>query len=247
MRGQVAAVHKTGYEVDLWGERQFCIINNSFKSDEKPVVGDFVDVQKIQDQYFIQSIEERKNFIGRYDIYKNRVQGLASNVDWAIVVTSATREFSVNRIQRFLQLGGEQQINYAVILTKVDLIKKAQTYLDALAENFPDIPIIQMNALKKSEVEKIYDLVKEDESILFLGSSGVGKTTIINSLTGLQLRTKETKTGKFRDSGKHTTSARTLYTTPAGRKVIDIPGIKIIEVIPENLNYVKATRKQRFR
>ena len=247
MRGQITSVHKTGYDVDIFGEREFCIINNSFKGEDKPVVGDYVEVQKVEDQYLILNIARRKNYIGRYDIYKNRVQGLAANVDWIIVVTSATREFSTNRINRFLQLSGEQQANHAIVLTKIDICKNKKQFQDTLKNEFPDVPIIAINALKQSEVEKLYDLVGEGESILLLGSSGVGKTTIINSLTGLELRTKETKKGKFADSGKHTTSARTLYHTPAGRKIIDIPGIKIIEAIPENLNYVKTPRRLRHR
>ena len=247
MRGQITAVHKTGYDVDIFGEREFCITNNSFQSDEKPVVGDWVEVSRTDDKHFVQKIHERTNFIGRYDIYKNRVQGLASNVDWLLVVTSATREFSPNRIGRFLALAGDQQVSKAIVLTKVDLIKNSKNFLEILEAQFPNVPVLPINALKPDQVEKIYGLVKTGESVLLLGSSGVGKTTIINSLTGLDLRTKETKMGKFRDAGKHTTSARTLYHTPQGRKIIDIPGIKIIEQIPENLNYIKTKRRERHR
>ena len=240
-------MHKTGYEVEFKTGREFCIINNSFQSDDKPIVGDVVEAKPEGDQILVQNVQERKNFIGRYDFYKNRVQGISANVDWLIVVTSATREFSVNRIQRFLALSGGQQMNSAIVLTKVDICKNPENYLKTLTQEFPEIPVIQMNAHKKSEVEKIYEFAKEGESILLLGSSGVGKTTIINALTGLRLRTKEVKTGKFQDSGKHTTSARTMYRTPAGRLVIDIPGIKVIEAIPDNLNYIKAHRRDRYR
>ena len=247
MRGQVVDVAKTGYGVNVDGTRFFCITNNSFRGESPPVVGDWVEVLQIEDQFFVQDYEERKNFLGRYDPYKNRVQGLAANVDWMIVVTSANREFSVNRIKRFFTLAGEQQINTAIILTKVDLCKDVSKFTKILGTEFPDVPVIKMNALTSKEVHKIYDLVEEGESVLLVGSSGVGKTTIINTMTGLQLRTLPTKTGKFQDHGKHTTSARTLYPTPNGRKVIDIPGIKIVEPIPENMNYIKTTRKERFR
>jgi ribosome biogenesis GTPase len=247
VRGQVVDVAKTGYGVNMEGTRIFCIINNSFRGESPPVVGDWVDLSQVEDQFFIIDFNERKNFLGRYDPYKNRVQGLAANVDWMIVVTSANREFSVNRINRFFTLAGQQQINLAIILTKVDLCRDVKTFTKDLEDEFPDVPIIKMNALTTKEVHKIYDLVGEGESVLLVGSSGVGKTTIINTMTGLQLRTLPTKTGKFQDHGKHTTSARTLYPTDNGRKVIDIPGIKIVEPIPENMNYIKTTRKERFR
>jgi ribosome biogenesis GTPase len=230
--GEVISVAKTGFFVNQGGERIFCIVNNSFQGDEKPVVGDVVVIQKKDDQHLITAIKPRKSFIGRYDFYKERYQGFAANVDFIFVVTSANNEFSPNRIRRFLALSGSQDVKKVVVLTKIDLNKKWQSYADTI-KNDLGVEYIAINALDTNQVKQIVKAVKKGESILLLGSSGVGKSTIINTLCGTNLKTGDTKGQRFSDKGKHTTSARNMYYTRCGRKIIDVPGVKIVGVESE--------------
>ena len=230
----VTSVHRTGYTVNIDGKPEFCIINNSFKGDERPVVGDFVTVERVGDQILITGIAPRRNYIGRYDHYKDKYQGFAANVDTIFVVTSANKEFSSHRLRRFLTLSGGQDIDKVVVLTKIDENKKGYgKYVKIIENEFPGVRIVAINALDKKQVEGLLEYTGEDSTVLLLGSSGVGKSTIINTLCGLVIKTKETQCERFANRGKHTTSSRNLYFSDYGIKIIDVPGVRIVGVESE--------------
>ena len=230
----ITSVSKKGYYGRVGKDTHFCIINNSFTGGEdRPVVGDIVTLQNRDGQYLIISIQPRKNYLARFDHARNRYQGFASNLDTIFVVTSANREFSPTRIRRFLLLSGGQNIRKVIVLTKIDLLKKKELeqFIKTLAKEFPMVEHVCINALDKIAVESLLNYVKKKGSMILLGSSGVGKSTITNTLCGLELKTTETlKGGRFADKGKHTTSSRNMYFTRSGHKIIDVPGIKIVGV-----------------
>ena len=228
MQGEVTSVHKTGFSVFANGETLFCILRRKF--EEVVVVGDFVTLTKQDDKYIITEILPRKNFIARYDFYKQRNQGFAANVGTIFVVTSANREFSPQRIRRFLALSGNQDVRKIIVLTKIDLLtgNSLEEYTKTLAKEFPTTLHVAINAKDKKQVQKLAKQTPAGESMLLLGTSGVGKSTIINTLTDLGLKTSETKGERHFNKGKHTTSSRNLYYTKCGRKIIDIPGIRIV-------------------
>ncbi|MCL2569669.1 MAG: ribosome small subunit-dependent GTPase A [Firmicutes bacterium] len=228
--GQITSVHKTGYVAIANNVPQFCIVNNSYKSDDKPVVGDIAHIEKRDDQHIIINIEPRKSVIGRYDFFKERYQVFASNVDLIMVVTSANREFSPARIRRFLSLSGDQAVKKLVVLTKVDLSKDIDFYTKKLEKEFPGISYFTINALDSEQVMGLEKHFKKGEVALLLGSSGVGKSTIINTLCGINIRTQDVQDERFLNKGKHTTSSRNMYATKTGRKIIDVPGVRIVGV-----------------
>ena len=232
---EITSVSKKGYHANLGTPRkpniQFCITNNSFVSDENPVVGDIVTLEQRQDKYVITQINSRKNFLARFDHDRQKHQGFAANLDTIFVVTGANKEFNTTRIRRFLLLSGGQKIRKVIILTKIDLLKKKELeqYKKTLGQEFPMIEHITINALDPENVQTLLDYIKKKGTFILLGSSGVGKSTITNTLCGLDLKTKETiQTGRFADKGKHTTTSRNMYYTPTGHKIIDVPGIKIV-------------------
>ncbi|MCL2755638.1 MAG: ribosome small subunit-dependent GTPase A [Firmicutes bacterium] len=235
--GEVTSVAKTGYfvNIDINSQSLFCIINNSYVEDNPPVVGDFVVLEQKDDQYLVKSVEPRKNYIARYDFHKNRSQGFAANLGTILIVTSANKEFSTNRIRRFLALSGDQPVRHVIVLTKIDLATNLDFYKNIIKKEFPGVEFVALNSLKKTDVAKLFKYVAEGESVMLLGSSGVGKTTIINTLLNMNLRTNETKGVRHKDSGRHTTSSRNMYYTACGRKVIDVPGIKIVGVEKEDI------------
>jgi len=236
--GEITSVAKTGFFVNLSkDERIFAITNNSFKGETPPVVGDIVLLEKKDDQHLIQSFKTRRNYISRFDHYKDRQQGFASNVDVLFIVTSANKEFSTNRIRRFLALTGDQPIKQVIVLTKVDLItaEEVDFYKKVIKKEFPSVQLVTMNSLKSVEVKKLLKHIGENESVMLLGSSGVGKTTIINTLLNMNLKTNETKGIRHLDKGRHTTSSRNMYYMACGRKVIDVPGIKIVGIQKEDI------------
>jgi len=223
MTGVVVSVHKTGIEVKL-DEVVFCLN----KCSELPVVNDNVLLEKREDKYFVMEVLPRRNLIARYDFYKERHQGFAANIDTVFVVTSATKEFSMNRIRRFLALCGD--VRKVVVVTKVDI---------GSAPKIPGVEQVNINALNPNDVTKL----KWKGTALMMGSSGVGKSTILNTLCGLNLKTREVSG----DKGKHTTSARTMYFLDDGRRIIDTPGVRIVGVEGENTETRRArVRKNRL-
>jgi len=226
VQGILTSVHKTGYDVFAGGKTIFCIVNNSFKSKDKPLVGDKVTIKKEQDQYLIIDAKPRKSIIGRFDHERNRFQAFASNVDVVFVVTSANKEFNPNKIKRFLSLVEDQPVKPVIVITKRDLTNKVDEYIETAKQICKNV--IAINAMEKDEALSILDQVKRGGTLLLLGSSGVGKSTITNTLTGLQIRTQEVRSAKHGNRGKHTTSARNLYFLGDGKKIIDSPGITVV-------------------
>ena len=226
MKGVVTSVHKTGYEVTVGSKVHFCIINNSYKNQEKPVVGDKVTIKKELDHYLVTDRSDRKTIIGRFDHERNVFQTFAANVDVVFIVTSANKEFNPNRIQRFLSLIEGQPMKPIVVITKRDLTNKIDEYVTTAKEL--GVTVTTINATKKSDVMGLLDFVKRGQTMLLLGSSGVGKSTITNTLTGLNIRTQETRSARHGNRGRHTTSSRNLYFLENGKKIIDSPGISVI-------------------
>jgi ribosome biogenesis GTPase len=194
----------------------FCLL----KCEGLPVVNDFVAMEKREDKYFVMEILPRKNLIARYDFYKDKHQGFAANLDVVFIVTSANREFSINRVKRFLALCEGQDVRKVVIVTKVDLTKQVPKI------DVEGVEQININALEERDVKKI----TWKGTALMMGSSGVGKSTILNTLLGLRLKTREVQGERLANKGRHTTSARTMYFLPDGRRIIDTPGVRIVGV-----------------
>ena len=229
IKGEVVSVSKTGCFVNIKGKQQFCLV----KCTDKPVANDSVVLMQREDKWFIESIVERKNFIARYDFYKERHQGIAANIDAAFIVTSANKEFSENRISRFLSLLEGQDIRKIIVITKTDLSSSITEY-EKKIDSFDDVEKIFINAKDATDVFKILKFLKAGGTALLLGSSGVGKSTIINTLCGLELKTNAVQSERLGNKGKHTTSARTVYYLPDGRKIIDTPGVKIVGIEGED-------------
>jgi len=227
----------------LDGKQVFCLL----KCSELPVVNDSVIIEKREDKYFVVEILPRKNLIARYDFYKERHQGFAANVDVVFIVTSANREFSLNRIKRFLALCEGQDVRKVVVVTKVDLLRhpvSPKGCHPSILEGSFSIDIsgveqININALDAKHVKKL----KWSGTALLMGSSGVGKSTILNTLCGLGLKTREVQDDRLSNKGRHTTSARTMYILEDGRRIIDTPGVRIVGVEGE----IAQTRRLRER
>ena len=232
MTGEVISVSKTGYHVNVNGKTVFCLINNSFKSDEKPIVGDLIVAEQREDKYFILDIKTRRSLLRRFDETKQCYQHIAANVDTVFIVTSANREFSENRIKKFLALCDGQQIRCVIVLTKTDQNKTQCTTYNDLCKRL-GTEWIGINALKKDEVKKLLNYWQCGETALLMGSSGVGKSTIINTLCGLNLKTQGIQGARRLNQGRHTTSARTMYFLECGRKIIDNPGVRIVGTVQQ--------------
>lgn len=234
--GRVISVNKNNWNVLFNNENVIATIRKKKNRDELPVVGDYVIVNKDEyDNYTIEEIVNRKNTLKKLSIdrttekYKNgKEQILASNVDIVFIVTSLNNDFNIARLERLVLLGNKANSKIAFILTKSDLcsIKDRENYRKIIEERF-NYPVFIISSYNKEGIDDLKSVWKENETAVFIGSSGVGKSTLINTL----LDNSEIKTNDIRhkdDKGKHTTTSRNLYILKDSRIVIDEPGIRSV-------------------
>ncbi|HEY1025101.1 MAG TPA: ribosome small subunit-dependent GTPase A [Sphingobacteriaceae bacterium] len=199
-------------------------------------VGDRVDFEMEPDlgTGVITKLHERKNYIIRKSVnLSKQAQIIAANLDQAyLVVTLASPRTSLGFIDRFLVTAEAYDIPAGLIFNKLDLF--SDEGLDILAE-YENIytsigyPCYNVSALKKTNTEQIIELLR-DRVTLFSGHSGVGKSTLINSiLPGLDLKTGEIS--EWSDKGQHTTTFAEMFTLPFGGFLIDTPGIRELGII----------------
>lgn len=234
--GRVISVNKNNWNVLFNNENVIATIRKKKNRDELPVVGDYVIINKDEyDNYTIEEIVNRKNTLKKLSIdrttekYKNgKEQILASNVDIVFIVTSLNNDFNITRLERLVLLGNKANSKIAFILTKSDLcsIKDRENYRKIIEERF-NYPVFIISSYNKEGIDDLKSVWKENETAVFIGSSGVGKSTLINTL----LDNSEIKTNDIRhkdDKGKHTTTSRNLYILKDSRIVIDEPGIRSV-------------------
>lgn len=234
--GRIISVNKNNWNVLFNNENVTATIRKKKNRDELPVVGDYVIINKDEyDNYTIEEIVNRKNTLKKLSIdrttekYKNgKEQILASNVDIVFIVTSLNNDFNIARLERLVLLGNKANSKIAFILTKSDLcsIKDRENYRKIIEERF-NYPVFIISSYNKEGIDDLKSVWKENETAVFIGSSGVGKSTLINTL----LDNSEIKTNDIRhkdDKGKHTTTSRNLYILKDSRIVIDEPGIRSV-------------------
>lgn len=234
--GRVISVNKNNWNVLFNNENVTATIRKKKNRDELPVVGDYVIINKDKyDNYTIEEIVNRKNTLKKLSIdrttekYKNgKEQILASNVDIVFIVTSLNNDFNIARLERLVLLGNKANSKIAFILTKSDLcsIKDRENYRKIIEDRF-NYPVFIISSYNKEGIDDLKSVWKENETAVFIGSSGVGKSTLINTL----LDNSEIRTNDIRhkdDKGKHTTTSRNLYILKDSRIVIDEPGIRSV-------------------
>jgi len=183
------------------------------------------------DQAIIHKILPRKTFLQRKAAGKDEPQPIAANIDVAFVVQAVDRDFNLNRFERYLTIISAGKIKPVIILNKIDLITK-----EALAEKvgqirarFHDVAIETTSTADNTGIEKLGQMIKRGKTFCFVGSSGVGKSSIINKLLGQELlKTKMISTSTKK--GKHVTTHRELFVLSNGGLVIDNPGIREVGV-----------------
>lgn len=158
-------------------------------------------------------------------------QVVAANVDTVFIVTGLDNNFNVGRVERYLVLAWNSGARPVVILSKSDLLSEDQIAArkEKLAPILMDTPVLVVSALDASGLEVLSSYASEGQTVALLGSSGVGKSTIVNALLGYE----RFETGEVRDSdskGRHTTTFRELCQAPSGGLLIDTPGMREIQI-----------------
>ena len=206
-----------------------------------PAVGDWVGLRiNIPNQnYEIEAVLPRKSKISRqisggrdrYDGGATDEQVIAANVDIVFITGSldGSRNLNRNKIERYLVLARASAAAPVIILNKSDLCTDVQRQIDIVKQIAPSVPVLAMSATQASGLEGLKQYLAKGSTAVFLGPSGVGKSSIINALLGAErLKVGEVREADFR--GRHTTTGQELILLPGGGAVIDTPGMREIQL-----------------
>lgn len=199
---------------------------------ELPAVGDWVAVRKRpdEDRGAIQGILPRRSKFSR-KVAGNVTdeQVIAANVDVVFLVMALDNDFSVRRLERYLLLARESGASPVILLTKPDLADDVAASVSQVAAIAGDLPIHVLSPKKNEGLEHVRAYLTPGRTGALLGSSGVGKSTIINRLIGEEvLKTREVRASDSK--GRHTTMHRELVKLPAGGLIIDTPGMRELQL-----------------
>lgn len=195
---------------------------------QKATVGDWI---VLDDQFSrIERVLERKSLFRRVAAgEKAETQLIAANVDILFVMTSCNEDFNESRLERYLALAAESGAIPVVVLTKVDLSTDADSYIERARNVQIGVAVESVNALDRGTLDGVKAWIEPGSTIALVGSSGVGKSTLLNALAETDIAV----TSEIRDQdqkGRHTTSHRALYRLPGGGLLIDVPGMRELKV-----------------
>jgi ribosome biogenesis GTPase len=178
----------------------------------------------------LQRVLERKScFRRRAAGPETREQLMAANVDTAFILSSLNADFNLNRIERYLALVHEAGAEPVVVLSKADLCDQPEVYQQQVQALDSLLCVESINALDAASVDKLRPWCKAGQTVALLGSSGVGKSTLANTLLGEAMQA----TGSIREDdskGRHTTTGRSLLLMPDGGLLLDTPGLRELQI-----------------
>lgn len=203
-------------------------IDTTIPSRPDVAVGDWLLFDRLTPQS--SRLLERRSLIKRRAPGKDRqVQLIAANIDTAFIVSSCNQEFNIARLERYVAMAFEAEITPVIILTKSDLAASSESYFNEAQSISELVPVVVLDARGDEPGIKLAEWCKPGKTIAFLGSSGVGKSTLTNALMGTQ--SIETQTVRETDAkGRHTTTTRQLHIVPGGCLVLDTPGMRELQL-----------------
>lgn len=192
---------------------------------ERPTVGDWVYGELQPGNWvYVNEVQERKNILQRWGADGNP-QALGANLDFLFIVCALNQDFNLNRLERYVSMAYACQIQPVIVLSKVDLVDNPETFLDSTAERFPAVDIHAISTTEIWNLDSLYRYFTDNSCVGVVGSSGVGKSTLVNFFLGKNIM----QTGDIRADdgrGKHTTTHRSLHLLENGAWLMDTPGLR---------------------
>lgn len=242
---RVCSQYKDLYKVVTEEGQMFAEISGKFRYEvnslpDYPAVGDFVMLDRSNNDNgnaIIHHVLTRKSSFERKAAgKKEEVQVVASNIDTVFLCMALNNDYNLRRLERYLSIAWDSRALPVVVLTKSDLCDDLPEKLSEVSSVAIGVDVIVTSSRLELGYESLKPYLKEGMTVAFIGSSGVGKSTLINHLAGEMMM--ETKEIRKDDKGRHTTTRRELMLLPQGGIVIDTPGMRELGV--ENIDLQKA-------
>ncbi|WP_153913199.1 ribosome small subunit-dependent GTPase A [Shewanella sp. TC10] len=226
--GRVVEQHRSGVVVlSESGSYQLTQTPIQASDTDKLCVGDWVLFNNLK--RFVRLLERQSLFQRKAPGSKIDTQLISSNVDSLFIVCSLNQDFNLSRIERYLALAKEAQVEPIIILTKADQCEDSDDKRQQVQSLDPFIMVHALNALDRDHLIELSGYCKQGKTIALLGSSGVGKSTLVNGLMGVD--TQLTSDIREDDSkGRHTTTSRALRLLPQGGLILDTPGMRELQL-----------------
>jgi len=236
--GRIIAEHKERYivrtetgdiEAEITGNLRFSAQSRA----DFPAVGDWAALINYDPEFaIIREIFPRFSVLSRQTAgQQGEIQIIASNIDYAFLVQAVDRDFNINRLERYLTICYSSKVSPIIVLTKTDLTDKLKIkeITKSINQRLKDIPVIAISNETHNGYGNLKKIIQKGKTYCLLGSSGVGKSTLSNNLSGNQVM----KTGNISNSthkGKHVTSHRELIVLENGGILIDNPGMREVGI-----------------
>jgi ribosome biogenesis GTPase len=223
--------HKGGYILYTALGEQTATLSGKLRhraqsSLDLPAVGDWVTVQEGQIQALL---PRRTAFIRRKVGTRTEAQVVASNIDTAFLVMGLDHDFNLRRLERYLLMTWESGAKPVVVLNKADLCQDLPSQVAQVERLAPGLPVIPLSALEQRGLEPLTPYLQPGQTVVLLGSSGVGKSTLTNQLLGWgKQQVQAVRADDQR--GRHTTTHRELLCLPTGGLIMDTPGMRELQL-----------------
>ncbi|MBL8152431.1 MAG: ribosome small subunit-dependent GTPase A, partial [Blastocatellia bacterium] len=184
-------------------------------------------------------LPRKSKFSRRAAGQKEEEQVVAANIDLVFLVSGLDNDFNPRRMERYIILAKENGVTPVIVLNKADICENLEERIEEVGNIALDTPIVSVSTITGYGIDKLKSFVTPNSTIALLGSSGVGKSSIINCLVGDQMqRVQEVR--EHDDRGKHTTTNRELIRLPTGALIIDTPGMRELQVSIANDGFYSA-------
>lgn len=227
---RVTAVHRGRYELVCDKGAAFGQLKTGTYYDtgeDIPTAGDFVLIHHnpFGDSIIVKNLPRKSCFYRKEPGPVPRKQTVAANFDYVFIMSSLNRDFNVNRISRYLTMSWQSGGIPVIILTKADLCDNVEEYIHAVYRIANGAQVVAVSSVTGQGIDRLGEYLKPGKTVVFLGMSGIGKSSLLNALAGKDLMAVK---GIREDDarGRHTTTHRQLAMLPCGAMVIDTPGMR---------------------